>query len=220
MNDTNPFASFEHQENEHPKKKFHLLEIIFSVLFVLGFILFLSRIPGASITIIVSLGLLSSLYFCFSFAVLNGIPLRKIFKKESFHGIKTLRIIGTVLTGICISGIIMGILFRVMSWPGSLVMLLFNGIGLVIIAVTLILKQLKNKSKLNTLVLSRAAIFCILALLLFFTPTYTFDALRFGKEHPEYIEALKTLDKDKENPELQKKVDEEWSKIRRRDGSK
>ena len=60
---------------------------------------FFIRFPFMALIISIGLLLLSMTYFVFSFALLNNVRLRHVFKSESFKGISTLRIIGSILVG-------------------------------------------------------------------------------------------------------------------------
>ena len=220
MDENNQFDEFENTEIVHPKKKKNILEIIFSGIFIFGLLLFFLTYPGGHLAIIIGLLLLSILYSFFSFAILNGIPLRKIFKKESYQDIKALRIIGTILVGFCLSNGIFGILFKLMSWPGATFMLMIGSFGLLLSGIIILIKQMNQKSSLNSIILIRVAIIGSLAGILLFIPKSTLNSIRYGDNHPEYIEALKALEEDPENRELQNRVEQEYHKIRRNDGSR
>src|SRR4051812_16939260 len=101
-----------------------LTERILISLTVLGVLLKLLLIPGASIIFLISIVLLWGLYFVFGFALFNNIRLRNIFKGKSYAHTNALRITGAACTGIVLSMLLNGILFKILHWPGAQVMLL------------------------------------------------------------------------------------------------
>ncbi|HKR04707.1 MAG TPA: hypothetical protein VJY62_08715, partial [Bacteroidia bacterium] len=91
-------------------------KILGSIAFM-GLILKLSLIPGGGILISLSLLTLAFLYY-FSFAFLNDIPLKNIFKKESYNGISPLKMIGTAGIGIALAQCTLGLLFKIQNYEG------------------------------------------------------------------------------------------------------
>ncbi|MBQ4821149.1 hypothetical protein [Aquimarina sp. MMG016] len=167
---------------------------------------------GNMVTMLSLLGL-SCLYFYFSFVLLNSVPLRKMFKKDAYAEASSIRIIGTICTGVLLSITVLGILFQVMSWPFSKTNLLLGFLGLLIISVIRIIKYFKQKEGFYKKILLRSIIYCTIALvLLYIIPPYTFLKIKY-KDHPDYIEVLKQLDKDPNNQELQKQEQELYNKI-------
>jgi hypothetical protein len=79
---------------------------------------FLSINGGALLTMI-SLMLLCFFYYIFSFALFNNISFREMFRKASYRGISTLRIVGSVLTGFVLPVVLTGILYNVLGWIGG-----------------------------------------------------------------------------------------------------
>lgn len=78
------------------------------ILFLIALILRLAHIPGGTAFSIISLGILSMVYFPFGFYFLSG----KTFQQQN---------IGLSLgIGMALSLVVIGILFRVMHWPGAL----------------------------------------------------------------------------------------------------
>lgn len=77
----NRFEEFEREE-EIPKQKNSLFELIVGGIAVLALLLNLFLVPFSAVLTILSLSTLSCGYFYFSFAILNKVPLRMILKKE------------------------------------------------------------------------------------------------------------------------------------------
>lgn len=93
------------------------LEIILAILVLTGFIMIIFHIiPGGTIA---SLSILSLaiLYYVLSFALFNNIRMKDIFNKEAYKDTNALRIIGGIVTGIGISSLLVGTLFKVQRWP-------------------------------------------------------------------------------------------------------
>lgn len=120
-------------------------EIILGVLAVLGTFFYIVNYPLGAVTIIISLLMLSCLYFCFSFALFNKIQFADIFKKDSFAKISASKVIIAIGTGIALSIILIGILFKILRWPFSNQNLLIGGIMILIISIFSLVKFLKQK---------------------------------------------------------------------------
>ncbi|MFT3794193.1 hypothetical protein [Flavobacterium sp.] len=101
-------------------------------LFLVGILLKCLNLPGASILIILTLGILSILYFPFGFYFLSG----KTFKEQKI-GL-------SVVSGMFLSAPVYGILFALMRWPGSGIMLLIGIIPCVPLLVVQFLLRKNN----------------------------------------------------------------------------
>ncbi|MFA0964051.1 hypothetical protein AB9P05_19745 [Roseivirga sp. BDSF3-8] len=97
-------------------------EQLLAALFSIGLLLKALHLQGANMVTALSLTALSCLYFYLGFALFNGIRLRRLFKRDSYT-MSTWRIIGSVGAGMALSMVVTGILFKVMHWEGSNVML-------------------------------------------------------------------------------------------------
>ncbi|MDX1761028.1 MAG: hypothetical protein R3218_02615 [Christiangramia sp.] len=67
--------------------------------------------------LLISMAGLSLFYIYFSFVYFNGIPLRKVFKKEGYRGISAGKIIGSIALGFGLGITNLGVLWSLMSWP-------------------------------------------------------------------------------------------------------
>ncbi|WP_405206968.1 GldL-related protein [Aquimarina sp. LLG6339-5] len=190
------------------KLELYILPITISI----GFLIYLLDYPfGSTITIISLLGF-SCLYFYFGFAIFNEVPFRKVFKKESYHGISIWRIIGAILTGVSISILLIGLLFKMFRWPFGKEMLIIGVNLLNVIFIIGFIKIIKEKRPFYQRLLPRVIVFLLLGYLFLSLPSYAFLSLKYS-DHPGYIEAVKQLDKDPENLELQKKEQIEYDKM-------
>ncbi|MFD0964145.1 hypothetical protein [Pseudofulvibacter geojedonensis] len=125
--------------------------------------------PGGLIMIITSLGSLSIFYLIFGFNFLTNIRLRDSFNKVNYQNLSATRVIGSIMAGINLSILLIGVIFGLMNWPGSGVMLLISFLPSFVIAVICLIKHLKN-SKGYIRTLSRTGVFLVLGLILYFCP--------------------------------------------------
>ncbi|HOS16899.1 MAG TPA: hypothetical protein PKX15_07825, partial [Bacteroidales bacterium] len=79
------------------------LEKIFGLLAIVAIVLKWNMLPGGNIMLLLSLSLLSLLYYGFGFALFNRIGFKQLVKKESYTGISMFMIIIAVITGIALS---------------------------------------------------------------------------------------------------------------------
>ena len=107
-------------------------EKVLTSIFILALLAYFFNIPGHSLLLIVSLGILSFLYFPLAFYFYSD----KTFKQRN--------VVLSVLGGMVLSIIPMGILFKLLTWPGYHVQL---GTALVLTPILLV----------NVLFLSRKA---------------------------------------------------------------
>ena len=169
-------------------------------------------VPGGSVLTVFSLGFLATIYFYFSFAIFNSIRLRNIFKKESYKGITSKRIIGTVGTGFALGITVIGVLFKLLSWPGASVNLVAGLLGLIIVLIIGSIKYFNTKSTFYLPIFLRTGLFGILGLVLLLTPKSTFIDIKY-RNHINYANALKQSIADPTTEELHKKLDEERVKM-------
>lgn len=189
-----------------------LTEKILGIIILIGIILMLIPIPGGSILAILGVGLLSLLYFYLGFAFFNGIRARNMFKKASYVGIKGIRIAGAILTGMSLSTVVVGILFKVMLWNGASSMLLISFVPLLVLIVISTIKYLPNKEIYYKNILVRSAVFGGIALFLLILPVNTILKLRH-RNNPEYVNAVIAASEHPDDEALQQKADKEWQKM-------
>ena len=212
-----PLARLQHSSQfsiiSHVMKK---LEFIFGILSILALLLSLFLVPGANMAMVLGFGVLSVFYMYASFALFNGVSGRAIFKKESYFGIPRIRLIGAALTGIALSVCAIGILFKMMSWPGANNNL---GMGLVAVFIALIVgitRYSKSKDAFYIRLFKRIVVYGGLALVLFILPSEVWIDFKY-RNHPAYREALKNATADPSNQELWEKVHEEQLKMDQED---
>ena len=187
-------------------------EIILATISIISLGLNLLLIPGGGILTVLTLSTLSMVYFYFGFALFNDIRLRKIFKKDSYKDISSLRILGAVGAGLALSMTIIGLMFKFQSWPGADNNLIAGLLGLVIVTIIGVLKYMQNKSDYYTRILKRVAIFGGLGLVIILTPKTSWIELKY-RNYPDYVNAVKKSMADPDNKVLQDKADEERQKM-------
>lgn len=146
------------------------LEKILGAIIILSLAMKVTFIPGGAILNILSLAILSWIYYPLGFAFFNQIRLRHIFKKSSYQGISALRIIGAISIGMALSGICSGILFIIQHYAGGEKMLI-AGLGYTgIILIIVLFKFFKRKDIFYKRILKRIAIIGGFGLLLLVFP--------------------------------------------------
>ncbi|SEM12548.1 hypothetical protein SAMN04487910_4192 [Aquimarina amphilecti] len=185
---------------------------IFPIVTVIGIFIYLLDWPFGNELIILSLFGLSCLYFYFGFALFNNVSFREIFKKESYKNVSTKRIIGAIAAGFSISIVLLGMLFRVFRWPFGNQLLIIGVNFLNIVFIIGFVKIIKENRTFYKRLLIRVVFYAILGYVFLLLPSYAFLTLKY-KNHPDYIEAVKQLDQDPENLELQKKEQIEYDKM-------
>lgn len=109
--------------------------------------------------------------------------------------------------------VVIGILFKLFSWPGASLMLLFGIIGVSIVAVITLKGKSKNEEPSKVTMFRRIILFGGLCLFLFALPTKTWLNFKYP-DNPEYVQAILDMQNDPTNMALRAKVDEERKKLR------
>jgi len=177
----------------------------------LGLFFKLMLYPGGAVLLVISLSALSCLYMFFDFALANNIRLRNLFKGESYHDYKVLRILGAIAMGMVLAMLCTGILFRLMFWPGANVMLIE---GLALAAVTLvivIIKYSRNKTLFYKNALIRTGSYFAVALAFFLMSESTLVKIEY-RDYPGYIKAFEAYNRDPGNDSLLRQVELERAK--------
>ena len=171
-----------------------------------------AAIPGAGFLLIMTFALLGIFYFAFSFAIFNGVSFRNLFNTDSYKDSSALKIIGSIVTGFVILVTIVGIIFKLFSWPGAAVMLLLGIVGMFVVTIIAANKHAKIRSEFYNRIFKRIAVFGIIAVFLVVLPQSIWLEFQY-LNNPEYLQALKQSLADPENEELSKKRDLEYKKM-------
>lgn len=187
-------------------------ELILIGLAVLALVMKFFHLPGSGILTVLTLSSISVIYMYLGFALFNKIRFRKIFKKESYKGISTKRIIGGIGTGLALSFSAIGILFKFQSWPGASMQLSIGLFGLGIVTIISLIKIKKSTDNYYTNILKRVAFFGAICIFLFAIPTKTWLNWKYPN-HPEYVNAVLDAQANPDNQELWDNVEEEREKM-------
>lgn len=191
-------------------------EITILIISIIAIALNFFLVPGGTVLAVFSISFLTTIYFYFGFALFNSIRLRNIFKKESYKGITSQRLIGSIGAGLALALTALGILFKLLSWPGSTVNLGAGLLGLLIVLIIGSIKYFNNKSKFYLPIFKRIVFFGSLGLVLVLTPKSTFINIKY-RNHINYANALKNSIANPKNEELHKILDEERTKMEQSD---
>ncbi len=153
------------------------LELILIVGAIIGLLMTIFNLPLYSLIVSALFLILACLYFYLSFALLNNIPLRKIFESGSYKGIGTWRILIAIGTGLTLSILTIGFMFTILSYPGAKTLLV---VGMVLAAIIITLALIKNaqgKNQFYRNIILRCLIFLIIAVVFLLLPGHLFETL-------------------------------------------
>ena len=168
-------------------KKF---EITIAILSIIALVLNMLYIPGTNILAFILLMTYAMLYYPLGFAVLNNIRFRDILKKDAYKETNVKIILGAIFTGMALSEVICGILFKFLFFSGAGFMLIAGLCCLPIIAIVATVKYVKTRSQFYVGILKRIVIIGGVGLFLFFLPNKILVNVKY-RNHPERIEELK-----------------------------
>jgi hypothetical protein len=176
------------------------LEIATIVTALVGAAFLFLNYPGGHFLLALGLTILGCHYFYLSFALLNDIKLRKLFKKSSYK-IGTSSIVLAIVTGMCLSILVMGLMFKLLGYPGADLLLMVGlPFTIVITAVAMFYrKKLEKAFYANTL--KRGFIISSLALIALFTPYKVWVGIQYPN-NPEYAKVLLELHENPDDVEL------------------
>lgn len=191
-------------------------ELTLTVLFVVALLINLMDVPGGAILTILSLTALSMLYFYLSFLLFNDVPLSAITKKDAYQHTTRKRIIGSILTGMAIGILLMGILFMVERWPGAAVMTTYGLALLFVAGVVALIQYSQGKSPFYLGVLKRVVPYLVLGVILHFFSQALFLDFKY-RNYPAYIEAVKAWQADPTNDALHEQMEVEQIRMHKPD---
>ena len=169
-----------------------------AITFLIGILFKLMHWPGASLILVLSLSTLAIIYFPGAFYFFCD----KVIKKSNLAL--------SIISGLLLSIIPIGILFKLQYWPGAGLYLLIGSVAApIILILTLVLKskaadELKTYYKNMTL---RAVVLAAFSLILYLTPTATLVHLQY-REDPEMARLKAQFYTHPENEEYRKQHDE------------
>jgi hypothetical protein len=122
----------------------------------------------------------------------------------------------SVLAGISLAVVIIGLLFKIQFWPMANQHLAIGLLGLLASTVLSIYKYQLTKSKLFVSILKRTLVIGAFGLVMYSISDDTWLVIRYGN-HPEYIEAVRAARANPESELLWAKVEEEREKMQNPD---
>lgn len=187
-------------------------ELIIASTIILGVTLHLMNIPGGAIFTTTFSLVLSFLYCPLGVFLFNNVKLSRIGKKESYNGLNVFKQVSFVLVGVGLQVLVLGILFKVMFWPGANIMSVMGLVTIVPVFIISVIAFINGPRKFFSKIVKRVIVYSGLAMLLAFMPKYLFLDIKY-REYPEFAAALKAYNEDPDNAELNKKKDEELEKM-------
>jgi len=189
-----------------------ILERILAIGIVVALVLKFSLIPGGDIIAFSMMLVLACLYYPLGFLFFNQIRLRDIFRKVAYQDVTALRIILAIVTGLGLSTIVVGSLYKLLNYAGADAMLL---IGLIVTVVVLVISLtffLKNKDTNSKFILWRVSVIGVIGIVLLLTSELSIVKFQY-RNHPDYITAYTNYLANPGNEELYKKVEFERNRI-------
>jgi hypothetical protein len=187
-------------------------EIILVILLFIGLTFKVFFIPLAGTILTLSIMSLAIMYEFLSFAFFNGIRLKTLLIKDSYKETTVLRIIGSVVTGVGLSCVLIGILFKIQNWPlanNTLSAGLFFLTPVLIIAA---FKLIRTRAPFYARILLRASITTAAGILFLILSTTDLVKIKF-RNHPDYIKAYEQYIVNPQNDSLRKNLDLEFNKM-------
>jgi hypothetical protein len=173
----------------------------------------LINIVGSNIISFLAFSLIALFYMYLSFALFNGIEIKKILKKSSYKGISRMRLLGAVFTGFALSFTIIGLLFKLHFLPGGSFLVIAGVLGLFLSLTLATVQYRKSKSSFYRAVFNRIVIFGSIGLFSMMLPKDFWLEVK-NRNYPNYIEAVKNAQAEPDNQALWDKVEKEREKMR------
>lgn len=187
-------------------------EIITLSIALIGLIMSLFLVTGASILLVLSLSTIAVFYQYLSFALMHEVPLKLAFKKESYPENSGKFIALAVLSGIALSFGAVGAMFKLLHWPGANVILLSAiGTNLAIFIASFLLSKGKSLVVIKN-IRKRSAFAFLFCGGLFYFGSYLFLDFKY-RAYPNYLEAVKAFQNNPNNEGLRTKMEDEKMKM-------
>jgi len=143
------------------------LELILGAVVVVALFFKVLHWPGGSLMLTIALTGLASIYMFWGFALLNNVSDDKAFSKSAYSGISTTQIVVSIIAGLGLSAVCMGILFKMQHWPGAVIILLAGLITIFGAGKFAYFKFWQSKNDFYKLILFRIAIIGVIGLFCF-----------------------------------------------------
>jgi hypothetical protein len=186
-----------------------IAEKILAITTLIGLTLMFLIISSGLTIFLISLLTLSGIYFAFGFILFNEIRLRDVTKKETFANLTAIRIVFGAITGLALSIISVGALFKLLNLPGSGEMLMAGVFITLLISIAAIIMRHKVSA---TTILIRTIIFGAVGIILIFTSTLSIVKLQY-RNYPAYVEAYTQYVENPREESLWEKQKLEYNRV-------
>jgi len=122
------------------------------------------------IMLLILLGLVySGFYLIFSIFLLNKLSLKEGLKSRAINEYKRSRIFFSIFSGLVFSLSVVSILFKVLKWPGTIFLMAYSIIGLIIVFIISLKQKSKKKGKsfLYRNIITRVSVLFVIILFFF-----------------------------------------------------
>jgi hypothetical protein len=182
-------------------------EKILIVIAIIGLIFRFLYIPGAFIIMFASLMTLAVLYFLLGFALFNNLKVKDLTQKATYNSMNNIRLIGAIFTGLALSTIVIGILFKIFRWPGGNIQILSGIVAIIAILIVSAIKGGVLKSTFYKPIQIRLFAYLFVGVALFLASDYWIEQIKFHN-HPEYLELYIEYQKNPDDEELRKELED------------
>ena len=186
------------------------LEIIGIIMSLAGIVFKLLHLPGAGFLMIIGMSGLAMCYFLMSHPISQGNALNEDESKDSKDDSTTGILVKAA--GMALSVAVLGILFKMQSYPGASFMLMVGTLSLIVIGVVGWFKYHQNRSPHMGRLLIRILVIGSLSGLLYSIPRELWLEIKYP-DNPEYRQAVIDRWADPSSIELQNKEMEEYAKM-------
>lgn len=160
--------------------------------FIVGLLFKIMHWPGAGILTVLSLALVSILYFYSGIGLFNNLSAKQMFQKKSYQHKKRFNILFGALFGLVLSILVIGFLFKFMLWPGGNMMLSIGLISLLIVVSFYLVLKSKGKVFIAKSAFVRVSLVSFISLCLYGIQTDSIVDFYYPND-PLYAEALKQI---------------------------
>lgn len=142
-------------------------ERILLILILIGVALKFAHIPGGGALSILSISITSFFYLIGSYFLFD--PKKSIeVSGTTYYKASSTRVVVTMLTGLSLNIALVGLLFKLMHWPGAAVMLIFGLLGLLPITIISVIKYSRLGDDFFKQIAIRNGVLMVICALLFF----------------------------------------------------
>jgi hypothetical protein len=188
-----------------------IIEKTLCILAVTGYIFILLFWTGGEMMTAFTLMGLCLLYLFLSFAILNGVRLRSVFKKAAYAGIPSMHITAAIVTGLVLAHTCFCLIFGTLLWMGHTELLVTAIVTCSIVVIVSIISRRRDIIYYNRILTRTITLMCICVVLVVFSPRNIALEIEY-KNHPALIEAQEKSWADPLNAELRERARDEWRK--------